>query len=66
MTSLSNTVRTPGEKWADIGELRVRYLDWKGEGPPVVALHGLASSAHWYDRVAGYLSDGYRIDQLAK
>jgi pimeloyl-ACP methyl ester carboxylesterase len=61
VTSLSNTTRTPEEKWADIGELRVRYLDWKGDGPPIVALHGLASSAHWYERVAGCLSDRYRI-----
>jgi pimeloyl-ACP methyl ester carboxylesterase len=61
LTSLSNTTRTPEEKWADIGELRVRYLEWPGDGPAVIALHGLASSAHWYERVAGLLNDRYRI-----
>ena len=52
---------TPNEHWADIGDLKVRYLDWGGDGPPVLALHGLASSAHWYDIVAPMLRDRYRL-----
>ena len=51
----------PVERWADVRDLRVRYLDWGGDGPPVLALHGLASSAHWYDLVAPLLRDRYRI-----
>lgn len=51
----------PSENWADIGELRLRFLDWGGDGPPMFALHGLASSAHWYDLVAPMLRDGYRV-----
>jgi len=39
----------------------MRYLDWGGEGAPVLALHGLASSAHWYDIVAPLLRDRFRI-----
>ena len=49
------------EHWADVGDLRMRYLDWGGDGPPVVALHGLASSSHWYDIVIPLLRDHYRI-----
>ncbi len=52
---------TPSEHWADIGDLKVRYLDWGGDGPPLLALHGLASSAHWYDIVAPLLRDRHRI-----
>ena len=52
---------SPSEHWADIGDLKVRYLDWGGDGPPLLALHGLASSAHWYDIVAPMLRDRYRI-----
>ena len=52
---------SPNELLADIGELKVRYLDWGGEGAPLLALHGLASSAHWYDIVAPMLRDRYRI-----
>jgi pimeloyl-ACP methyl ester carboxylesterase len=51
----------PNELWANIGELKVRYLDWGGDGEPLLALHGLASSAHWYDIVAPLLMDRYHI-----
>ena len=44
-----------------LGELDVHHLDWGGDGDPVLALHGLASSGHWYRRVAPYLSADYRI-----
>lgn len=46
---------------AEVGNLSVHYLDWGGEGEPLLALHGLASSGHWYRRVAPYLSDRYRV-----
>ena len=52
---------SPNELWADIGDLKVRYLDWGGEGAPLLALHGLASSANWYDIVAPMLRDRYHI-----
>ena len=52
---------TPRELWADIGALKVRYLDWGGDGPPLLALHGLASSANWYDIVSRLLRDRYHI-----
>ena len=51
----------PEESWANVGELRISYLDWGGEGLPVLALHGLASSGHWYERVAARLGPSYRI-----
>ena len=51
----------PEELWADIGDLKIRYLDWGGEGKPLLALHGLASSAHWYDIVAPLLRDRFHI-----
>ena len=52
---------SPEELWADIGDLRVRYLDWGGDGQPLLALHGLASSAHWYDIVAPLLRERHHI-----
>jgi pimeloyl-ACP methyl ester carboxylesterase len=58
MTSSSSQ---PTEKWADVGELRMRYLDWGGDGTPVLALHGLASCAHWYDLVAPELAKNHRV-----
>ncbi|MSQ06998.1 MAG: alpha/beta hydrolase [Dehalococcoidia bacterium] len=52
---------SPKECWAQVGDLRMRYLDWGGDGPPVMALHGLASSANWYDLVAPYLRARFRV-----
>ena len=43
-----------------IGDLTMHYLDWGG-GVPMLALHGLASSGHWYRRVAPHLAGDYRI-----
>jgi pimeloyl-ACP methyl ester carboxylesterase len=52
---------TPSESFATCGELAMRYLDWGGDGFPALALHGLASSAHWYDLVAPLLHHKYRV-----
>ena len=52
--------------WAAINGLQVHYLSWSppsdASGPlPVLALHGLASSSSWYQRLAGRLSGQFRI-----
>ena len=50
----------PGSHAVEIGDLTMHYLDWGG-GVPMLALHGLASSGHWYRRVAPHLAGDYRI-----
>jgi len=61
LSTTSSDPQQPAERWVDVRDLRVRYLDWGGDGPPVAALHGLASSAHWYDLVSPLLRDRYRV-----
>lgn len=51
----------PPGQWLKVGDLNVHYMDWGGEGPPAVALHGAASSAHWYDLTIPHLRDRVRI-----
>lgn len=51
----------PAAATIGLGELNVHVLDWGGDGTPMLALHGLASSGHWYRRVAPYLRREYRI-----
>ena len=51
----------PTVAWATVSDLPFRYLDWGGDGPPILALHGLASSAHWYDLVAPLLRARFRV-----
>ena len=45
----------------DIGGLSFHYLDWGGDGPPLVMLHGLTGHAHTWDNTAAALRDRYRI-----
>ena len=54
-------VGVPQDSWAEVGDLTMRYMDWGGDGPPVLALHGLASSAHWYNLTAPYLRERFRV-----
>lgn len=65
MTTAGQHLNAPAEHQAKVGELRVRYLEWLPEGgmgaAPVLALHGLASSANWYERLAARLSRRDRV-----
>ncbi|MCY4366316.1 MAG: alpha/beta hydrolase [Chloroflexi bacterium] len=65
MTNSGNGSATPIEHRATIGDLEVRYLEWLSSGEssatPILALHGLASSANWYERLAARLSGQYRV-----
>ena len=58
---IETSSRRPREERAEVRSLRMRYLDWGGDGQPVLALHGLASSAHWYDLLAPELRARFRI-----
>ena len=60
-SSSSESTAHPGSHSANIGDLTTHYLDWGGDLPPILALHGLASSGHWYRRVAPFLTSDYRI-----
>jgi pimeloyl-ACP methyl ester carboxylesterase len=51
----------PVESQFTLGELEMHYLDWGGEGMPVLALHGAASSSHWYDLVIPHIRDRCRF-----
>ena len=40
--------------------LDMHYLDWGGTQRPLLALHGLSSSAHWYDKCMPRLAAHFR------
>ncbi|MEE8443613.1 MAG: alpha/beta hydrolase [Dehalococcoidia bacterium] len=63
-----NTLSEPSKGWLNNGGLGMHFLDWGGSGSPIVALHGMASSCHWYDLVIPHLRDTFRfvaLDQRA-
>jgi len=45
----------------DVGGLSLHYLDWDGDGPPLVMLHGYTSHARDWDHTAAALSGRYRV-----
>ena len=51
----------PTDEWADYGGLRMRYRDWGGAGPPVVLLHGLASTCRIWDLAAPLLARDFAV-----
>ena len=64
MDQIVDTTYDPAERWLKVGDLNMHYLDWGGAGESVVALHGMASSCHWYDLVIPHLRDALRLVAL--
>ncbi len=48
----------------EINGLKFHYLDWGGDGPPLVMLHGLTGHAHTWDHTAAALSTRYHVYAL--
>jgi pimeloyl-ACP methyl ester carboxylesterase len=49
------------ERRVDCGTVTLSVRDHPGGAPPIVALHGLASNARWWDLVAARLSPRWRV-----
>jgi esterase len=52
---------TARDRFVTINGLRLRVRDWGGDGPPLLALHGGAAHAHWWDPVAPRLRRRVRV-----
>ncbi len=53
--------RFPRDRFVTVHGIRLRYRDWGGDGRPLVALHGAAAHAHWWDPVAPHLARRLRV-----
>jgi esterase len=54
----------PTSRHVELGGLKFHYLDWGGDGPPLVMLHGLTGHARTWDHTAAGLSDRYHVYAL--
>jgi esterase len=54
----------PTSRHLEISGLKFHYLDWGGDGPPLVMLHGLTGHAHTWDHTAAALSARYHVYAL--
>jgi pimeloyl-ACP methyl ester carboxylesterase len=52
--------------FAQVNGTRLHYLDWGGEGEPIVFLTGLGNSAHIFDDVAPQFTDHFRVLGLTR
>ena len=48
----------------EVNALRLHYLDWGGDGPPVLFLHGGSAHAHWWDFALPHLRNHFRCVAL--
>lgn len=56
---------TYNDRYLNIGEIELHYLEWGSPtSPPVIFLHGLRGHAHSWDEVADALQDNYHVFAL--
>jgi pimeloyl-ACP methyl ester carboxylesterase len=51
----------PETRFTSDGDVRLRYLEWPGDGSPVVLLHGLTVSAEYWSHTARILAENHRV-----
>ncbi len=51
----------PQDHWIDTGTIKLHYVEWPGEGSPLVLIHGLSANCHYWDALAERLSPPRRI-----
>jgi pimeloyl-ACP methyl ester carboxylesterase len=52
--------------YATVNGVRLNYLDWGGDGPPLVLIHGLGDNPHVFDDLARALSPKFRVIAYAR
>ena len=63
-TFIARSLERPGKsRHARVAGIRMHYLEWPGpvDAPAVLLLHGFLAHAHWWDFVAPWLGEHYRV-----
>ncbi len=61
---VARSVARPGKsRHARIAGIRMHYLEWPGpaDAPALLLLHGFLAHAHWWDFIAPWLAEHYRV-----
>lgn len=51
----------PLDRSVRLDELRLHFLEWPGDEPAVICLHGITANAHAFEGIAEELSPAYRV-----
>src|SRR5262245_54608551 len=52
--------------FVEVNGVRLNVLDWGGNGPPLILIHGLGDSPHVFDDLASFLCDRYHVIAYAR
>ncbi|CAN7347889.1 alpha/beta fold hydrolase [Terrabacter sp. LjRoot27] len=56
----------PSDEFVTLDGVRFHYLDWGGDGDPLLLLAGLGGTAHVFAELAPHLSDRFRVLALTR
>ncbi len=56
----------PKSNFVHVNGIRLHYLDWGGEGPTLIFLTGMGSSAYIFNRFAPRFTDKFRVFALTR
>jgi pimeloyl-ACP methyl ester carboxylesterase len=67
-TSAGNWIDSSPHKslYVSVNGVRLNYLDWGGDGPPLILIHGLGDNPHSFDDLARALSPRFRVIAYAR
>lgn len=61
---IARSLQRPGvSRHAEVAGIRMHYLEWPGpaNAQPLLLLHGWLAHAHWWDFIAPWLAEHYRV-----
>jgi pimeloyl-ACP methyl ester carboxylesterase len=61
-----NLIDIPSDQFVTLDGVRFHYLDWGGDGDPLLLLAGLGCTAHAFAELAPHLSDRFRVLALTR
>ena len=63
---MPNPVDIPSDQFVTLDGVRFHYLDWGGDGDPLLLLAGLGCTAHLFAELAPHLTDRFRVLALTR
>lgn len=63
---MPDPIDIPPDRFVVLDGVRFHYLDWGGDGEPLLLLAGLGCSAHVFTELAPHLSDRFRVLALTR
>jgi pimeloyl-ACP methyl ester carboxylesterase len=63
---VASSIDMPPDQFVTLDGVRFHYLDWGGDGVPLLLLPGLGCTAHVFTELAPHLNDRFRVIALTR